>query len=198
MFELSAAKGMLNRVLRERSPVTGKPEKKEFQSQEDIQSDQNNTSRQMVGNGLRLQTADQIRLKNNQLPKHGIGVAEIAKVADTTNGGVSRFRQSGGKWRKPSLDLPEPVSLKALPENRIGIEHLKNHDLMLLPEDLRFVVKWLARFKKRQHPQILTVYTELWQKAMAGEPLEHKKQNAGRRAANAYLLSLGSIRGEYR
>lgn len=60
--------------------------------------------------------------------------------------------------------------------------------LPLLREDYRFVMKRLATIPIEDHDAILEEYRRVWLEAADREPLEHRRDNAGRRCANLFLL----------
>jgi hypothetical protein len=61
--------------------------------------------------------------------------------------------------------------------------------LALLREDWQFTE---ARTRGRRNREaLLHGYAERWREAAEAEPLEHRKANAGRRAANAWLREAG-------
>ncbi len=59
--------------------------------------------------------------------------------------------------------------------------------LPLLPEDKRFIDGTLAYRPTTSSNQLMTSYLSVWIQVAATEPQEQKKENAGRRAANAWL-----------
>ncbi|MBM97436.1 MAG: hypothetical protein CMI09_16475 [Oceanospirillaceae bacterium] len=59
--------------------------------------------------------------------------------------------------------------------------------LPLLPEDAHFINGTLAYRPTTSAHQLLNHYLREWMWAAASEPLEQKKENAGRKAANAWL-----------
>lgn len=69
-------------------------------------------------------------------------------------------------------------------------EHLKELDLSLLPEDKRFVSRILKSQPEWIIKAALQDYKNTWIEAESFEPIEHKKDNAGRRAANIFLRTV--------
>ena len=63
-------------------------------------------------------------------------------------------------------------------------------DLPLLIDDRRFITQQLHRIPRQQHEAVLAEYRRVWLEAAAAETDESRKDNAGRRAANLYLLLL--------
>lgn len=59
--------------------------------------------------------------------------------------------------------------------------------LPLLPEDTHFINGTLAYRPTTSTHQLLNHYLQEWMWAAASEPLEQKKENTGRKAANAWL-----------
>jgi hypothetical protein len=53
-------------------------------------------------------------------------------------------------------------------------------------EDVKFLLGRLPSDQKARN-QTLNSYRSIWLEAMDGEPLEHRKQNKGRHAANTWL-----------
>ena len=59
------------------------------------------------------------------------------------------------------------------------------HALPRVPGDRQFIE---ARTRhRRDRPALLTEYACRWHEAAAAEPVPHRRANAGRRAANAWL-----------
>lgn len=63
----------------------------------------------------------------------------------------------------------------------------------LLPADLEYVCRRLAVIGTGRAPTAALWYINAWTKAAEAEPVEHKKDNAGRRAANAVLSRRGAV-----
>jgi hypothetical protein len=68
------------------------------------------------------------------------------------------------------------------------LEFCRKNGCELLKDDVTFIKKCLSTFSKGRHKIILRVYVDVWVKAMADCKNISMKQNAGRRAANLYLL----------
>lgn len=62
--------------------------------------------------------------------------------------------------------------------------------LNLLWEDKRFIEKCLAGQSEWLTREALKDYKLVWLEAANKEPAEHKKDNAGRRAANTFLREI--------
>ena len=56
----------------------------------------------------------------------------------------------------------------------------------VLPDDIKFLEKNLPELKAHR-TMMLERYRQIWEQAAAAEALPHKKQNAGRSAANIWL-----------
>lgn len=63
-------------------------------------------------------------------------------------------------------------------------------DLNLLPEDRRFIEKILAGQPAWIVEAALKDYEITWRAAADNEPAPHKKDNAGRRAANTFFREI--------
>jgi hypothetical protein len=79
---------------------------------------------------------------------------------------------------------PEPEPPAQNPQNRKP-EPNPLEGLALLPEDWRLVERRTRGRRNRE--SLLTEYARRWKEAAEAEPLEHRKANAGRFAANAWL-----------
>lgn len=82
------------------------------------------------------------------------------------------FRQSAKSATPPVFEL----CMEAFA--RDGIE--------LTYQDLSFI-RLILPMEPGQRDSALATYKKIWRKAMAAEPLEHKKQNRGRFNANTWL-----------
>jgi hypothetical protein len=60
--------------------------------------------------------------------------------------------------------------------------------LALLTEDREFIRNRLRRVPVARHREALEQYAARWQEAADLEPVEHRRANAGRRAANGWML----------
>ncbi|MBT00621.1 MAG: hypothetical protein CMI01_18410 [Oceanospirillaceae bacterium] len=86
--------------------------------------------------------------------------------------------------------LPPPPATPRLDEHRdkvlfLTVEALA--DLPLLPDDKRFITPKLACFTGRERHRLLSEYRRRWLEAAENEPVEYRKDNAGRFAANTWL-----------
>lgn len=81
----------------------------------------------------------------------------------------------------------EPAGAQRCYAPPLKLEHFTKTGIWPLPEDLAFIN---ARFPVDIEGQqkAFRCYTQAWLAAMDAEELEHKKQNAGRRAANLAVL----------
>lgn len=61
------------------------------------------------------------------------------------------------------------------------------HGLPLLREDRRYIWQRLARAPEQDHHVLLTQYREHWLTAADAEPVDHRKDNTARAAANDWL-----------
>ena len=59
----------------------------------------------------------------------------------------------------------------------------------LLRDDINFVRQRLNYVPKTQRRAFMLRYVALWLQAMDEEPIQHKKQNRGRYAANSWLVA---------
>lgn len=60
----------------------------------------------------------------------------------------------------------------------------------LVPEDSRYVAIALLRLHPRMQQRLAERYVEEWRAAANDEPTHHKRDNAGRRAANLFITRL--------
>lgn len=60
----------------------------------------------------------------------------------------------------------------------------------LVPEDRRHVAAGLLRLHPRIQQRLAERYVEAWRTAADDEPMYHKRDNAGRRAANLIITKL--------
>jgi hypothetical protein len=60
----------------------------------------------------------------------------------------------------------------------------------LLRDDITFLQRVLRTIPKPQRRAIMLRYIEVWQQACEKEIVEYKKDNAGRRPANLWLLNI--------
>lgn len=60
----------------------------------------------------------------------------------------------------------------------------------LVPEDRSFILRRLHTLPPKAMERAACRYIEIWQAAAENEPASHRKENAGRRAANRSLLAL--------
>lgn len=67
------------------------------------------------------------------------------------------------------------------------IDSLRADGLQVLGEDAVFIRKQLP-YNQQDRAKLVDVYRSRWINAMGRTPLEHQKQNAGRFAANTWLL----------
>lgn len=58
---------------------------------------------------------------------------------------------------------------------------------LMLREDHKFLFQQLLRFPEHKRRQLKQKYKNLFLAAMDKEPAEHKKENAGRYAANVWI-----------
>lgn len=66
-------------------------------------------------------------------------------------------------------------------------EYATSKNLQLHRDDIKFIKAQVAGLNPAIRKQILTQYVDIWIEAMETEPIAHKRQNKGRRAANNYL-----------
>ena len=89
------------------------------------------------------------------------------------------------KLRKRMYKAPALVVIESAPMTQPQIRvYLKPCEP--LPEDMGFLLRLLP-IKAGLRRELVEGYRREWLQAMAAEPLPHKKQNAGRRAANIWL-----------
>jgi hypothetical protein len=68
--------------------------------------------------------------------------------------------------------------------------HKELADLPLLPGDVRHILNLLTGYNEKEAYKHLQKYKKIWKKERRAEPNRNKKDNAGRNAANLYLVSL--------
>lgn len=94
---------------------------------------------------------------------------------------------------KPPTELIEqlrqhkPLIIQVLKPQKLSIQSLADYGLELIPCDIKYLMQRLPIGDERQ--ELLRRYIECWLQGMASEPIDHKKQNAGRRKANLMILS---------
>lgn len=74
--------------------------------------------------------------------------------------------------------------------NRVAGVAAPTADLPLLADDHRHIDAQLCRHPRQRRTAILNEYRRVWLAAAQQEAIEHRRDNAGRRAANLYLLRL--------
>ena len=83
---------------------------------------------------------------------------------------------------------PPPLTSKLeilLPVTR---EYFASQGVELLPEDLAFL-RWHLPKGRTARNEAIAQYLDNWRKGTEIEPVAHRKENAGRRAANSWLHS---------
>lgn len=60
----------------------------------------------------------------------------------------------------------------------------------LVHEDRVHIATWMARLHPKLQERLARRYVETWQEAATAEPVPHKRDNAGRRAANLIITRL--------
>ena len=81
---------------------------------------------------------------------------------------------------------PPPLTSKLeilLPVTR---EYFASQGVELLPEDLAFL-RWHLPKGRTARNEAIAQYLDNWRKGTEIEPVAHRKENAGRRAANSWL-----------
>ena len=68
------------------------------------------------------------------------------------------------------------------------VPYCKTQGYDIMQDDLKFIEKSLKTFREPERRPILYKYAETWRQAMSAEQNELKKQSAGRRAANLFML----------
>jgi len=102
-------------------------------------------------------------------------------------GTLTPERVSAIKRVKPAL-----IQLLMPPEDQHGlILHCAALRVELLPDDARYLLALLP-YPRKKRLGALNQYVALWQQAAEQEAVEHRKQNAGRLAANTWLRSLAN------
>lgn len=66
-------------------------------------------------------------------------------------------------------------------------EYATSKNLQLHRDDIKFIKVQVAGLNPATRKQILIQYVDIWIEAMEAEPISHKRQNLGRKAANSYL-----------
>ncbi|MFV8819681.1 hypothetical protein [Haliea sp. E17] len=143
------------------------------------------------------------------------GVAEVAEVADNQQRQGLRnpplVAESGGKPMPapvirqnppplaesetqatttfpPTPPNPPPLNSKAEIPLPVTREYFASQGAVLLPEDLAFL-RWHLPKGTTARNEAIRQYLDAWRKGMEIEPVAHRKENAGRRAANSGLHS---------
>jgi len=135
--------------------------------------------------------AENRRLRTKKLPpaaaESGDGETESTLSASTAN---------NGGWGTPSSKElsaipPNPPLTTSFVEPNIPLEgdHFLSLGLEALPDDLRFLQQFLPKASKPRN-KIIREYIGRWHQALKQESVGHRKQNAGRRAANLWVMSL--------
>lgn len=79
------------------------------------------------------------------------------------------------------------IYLLQLPDDHCELRRLCSANCAVLTrDDRRYLLQRLPR-SRDQRLRMLKKYTGVWQSAMQQEPVDHRKQNAGRVAANTWL-----------
>ena len=65
---------------------------------------------------------------------------------------------------------------------------------LMTREDRHYLERMLTQVNPREREAVKAEYKRRFLDGMEGEPVEHKRANAGRRAANLYLLGLDNFR----
>lgn len=86
--------------------------------------------------------------------------------------------------RQETVTTTRPV----MPTLEDGIERLRAGGLELVQDDVRFIRQRIGT--RTNWPDLLGQYQVQWLLAAATEPAPHRRQNAGRRAANQWLLEV--------
>ncbi|EHQ51515.1 hypothetical protein ECTPHS_02416 [Ectothiorhodospira sp. PHS-1] len=60
--------------------------------------------------------------------------------------------------------------------------------LPLTAEDVAFIQRCLAKIPRQRHREVLGGYRRRWREAFKAEGADHRRENAGRRTANTYLV----------
>ncbi|GGO81955.1 hypothetical protein GCM10011348_22160 [Marinobacterium nitratireducens] len=129
--------------------------------------------------------------KIGQRTQHGTDKTDITPFVSFVDQSPGAFSEN---WRlsEPYEDAPghyrlvEPGADETQPR-LLFAEDLQ--DLPLLKDDRDFVNRLLGRCSMNQRHDRLSHYHDLWVKAHAQEPLAHRRENAGRYAANSWLLT---------
>jgi hypothetical protein len=81
--------------------------------------------------------------------------------------------------------LPKPCQLPATHTCPSILETV--HDLPLLPDDKKFLSDLLHGKTEAEKSNLLVEYHRQWNVASTAEELAHRRDNAGRRAANTWI-----------
>ncbi len=74
------------------------------------------------------------------------------------------------------------------------IDHCKQDNINLLPDDLKHIRKCLSHLPNHQQREILHKYVEIYKRIMAECECPIAAQNLARKSANLYLLGVVSDR----
>lgn len=85
----------------------------------------------------------------------------------------------------PSETEAKTETQESVPLNRV---EFSSQGVFLLADDLAYL-RWHLPREPAARNAAVTEYVRLWHEAMNREPVEYRKDNAGRRAANTWLRS---------
>lgn len=81
--------------------------------------------------------------------------------------------------------------VRSIEGRAMQISSTHGHILRGLPltlDDVDFIRRCLARIPRQRHREVLGGYRRRWREAFNAEGADHRRENAGRRAANTYLI----------
>ena len=118
-----------------------------------------------------------------------IAISRLAKIRGNKDGN----QQATGELPSVQLPTPSEATKVATPEEGAGrLEWLEwiAGQVRLMPEDRTYIWSRLMTLPPGGAEAVARRYVALWQRAADSEPKSHRKENAGRKAANQSLLAL--------
>ncbi|MFI0473457.1 hypothetical protein ACGLWX_12145 [Halomonas sp. HMF6819] len=152
------------------------------------------------------------RQRNPQLSQDGGATFEASRATDNATGDLkslaNSYLQRKERNQQRNHDATEDPKTAQLSGNFEGVKVAQFADVStyseevpdwlewiaqrcpLVPEDRRHVVAGLLRLHPRMQQRLAERYVEAWRAAADDEPMYHKRDNAGRRAANLIITKL--------
>ena len=117
-------------------------------------------------------------------------LAVVEQIEKECGGDASRIFSEVNSYQPPEEYVGNTAKNEIFRLIVKGPGDLHNFGIKLLREDELFVKRRLSGSLERRL-KTLEKYKDIWREAMDKEPVEHKQQNVGRRAANLWLLGGG-------